>query len=150
MKTTMIAAVCLILLTTASARPPKQTPHAGPPANALEAKIRKAWEDFKTKNKDAFAAILTDDFTELEEDGNGFGDKKAILDQIDQFQINQYNLHDFKVKLVGADGALVNYLADYSGSYAGQPVDAKTAYGEVWVKRGNDWKLLYAQETKVK
>ena len=149
MKTTMIATICLILLATASARPPKQTPHAGPPAKTLEAKIRKAWDDYKTKNKDAFAAILTDDFTELEE-ANGFGDKKTILDEIDQFQINQYNLHDFKVKPVGADGALVNYLADYSGSYAGQPVDAKTAYGEIWVKRGNDWKLLYAQETKVK
>ena len=150
MKTTMIATVCLILLATASARPPKQTPQAGPPAKALEAKIRKAWEDYKAKNKDAFAAILADDFTEVEEEGNGFGDKKTILDEIDQFQINQYNLHDFKVKPVGADGALVNYLADYSGSYGGQPVDAKTAYGEVWVKRGNDWKLLYAQETKVK
>jgi hypothetical protein len=150
MRKTMIAAVCLILLTTASARPPKQTPQAGPPAKALEAKIRKAWEDFKTKNKDAFAAILADGFTEAEEDGTGFRDAKTEVAEIDQFDLDKYTLTDFKVRPIGSDGALVTYMAEYSGKAAGQPVSEKDALGEVWVRHGNDWKLLHVQETKVK
>jgi hypothetical protein len=41
-------------------------------------------------------------------------------------------------------------MADYSGKLAGQPLQAKCVYGEVWTKQGNEWKLLYVQETKVK
>lgn len=112
--------------------------------------MRKAWEDYKNKNKDGFATILANGFREVEEDGNGFGDKKAILEQMDQFELSQYTLKDFEVKPVGSRGALITYLADYSGKYAGGPLQAKTAYGEVWTRQGDEWKLLYVQETKVK
>ena len=150
MRATLISAVCVLLLASASAQSKKAESPAGPPAKALEAKIRKAWEDYKNKNKDGFAAILADGFREVEEDGNGFGDKKAILEGIDQFELSQYTLKDFDVKPVGSDGALVTYMAEYSGKYSGEPLQAKTAYGEVWTKHSNQWKLLYVQETKVK
>ena len=116
----------------------------------LEAKVRKAWEDFKEKRKDAFAAILTEDFTEAEEDGAGFRDAKAEVAEIDQFELKQYTLSNFKVRPIGSGGALVTYTAEYSGSAGGEPVGEKDVVGEVWVKRGNDWKLLHVQETKVK
>ncbi len=150
MRKTMIATVCLILLTTAAARPPKQASCARPPAKALEAKIRNAWEDFKTKDKEAFAAILAEDFTEAEEDGTGFRDAKTEVAEISQFDLDKYTLTDFKVRPIGSDGALVTYIAEYSGKVAGQPVSEKDALGEVWVRHGNDWKLLHVQETKVK
>ena len=150
MRKIMIAAVCLTLLAAASAHPSKHTPHAGPPAKILEAKVRKAWEDFKTKNKDAFAAILADGFTEAEEDGTGFRDAKTEVAEIDQFDLEKYTLTDFKVRPIGSDGALVTYMAEYSGKVAGQPVSEKDALGEVWVRHGDDWKLLHVQETKVK
>jgi hypothetical protein len=103
----------------------------------------------RTKIEDGFAAILADGFREVEEDSNGFGDKKAIPAHMDQFELSQYTLKDFDARPVGANTALVTYMADYNGKFAGEPLQAKTAYGEVWTKRGNEWKLLYVQETKV-
>jgi len=150
MRVMLTSVVCFLLVVGASAQSPKLESASGTPANALEAKVRKAWEDYKNKNKDGFAAILADGFREVEEDGNGFGDKKAILEQIDQFELSQYTLKDFVVKPLAANAALVNYMAEYSGKFAGEPLQAKTAYGEVWTKQGGEWKLLYVQETKVK
>ena len=148
MKSISIAMVCVVMLAAASAQSSKQ--HAAPPAKALEAKVRKAWEDYKNKNKDGFAAILADGFREVEEGGTGFADKKAVVDGIDQFDISQYTLKDFDVKAIGSNGALITYVAEYSGKYAGEPRHSKTAYGEVWTKHGNEWKAIYAQETNVK
>jgi hypothetical protein len=150
MREMLITTVCVLLLASASAQSKKPKPQTGPPAKRLEAKVRKAWEDYKNKNKDGFAAILADGFREVEEDSNGFADKKAILEEMDQFELSRYTLKDFDAGPVGANAALVTYTAAYSGKLAGQPLQAKCVYGEVWTKQGNEWKLLYVQETKVK
>src|SRR5207302_3660632 len=113
-------AVGMILVACASAQAPKHASHAGPPAKELEAKVREAWEDFKTKNKDAFAAILADGFTEAEEDGNGFRDAKAEVAEIDQFVLDKYTLTAIKVMLIGQDSELVIYMQDSSGTVKGQ------------------------------
>ena len=150
MRTMLIGAVCLLLVASAAAQSKKSEPAAGTPAKALEAKVRKAWEDFKNRNKDGFASILADGFREVEEESDGFADKKAILEQIDQFELIQYTLKNFDVKPVGSNAELVTYLAEYTGKYEGKSLQSKTIYGEVWTKRGSDWKLLYVQETNVK
>lgn len=153
MKTTRITVLCLAALSGAWAQQQKPVAPKQPSqttAAVLEAKVRKAWEDFKNKDKKSFAAILADGFREVEDDGEGFRDAKAEVAEIDGFEITQYSLKDFTVKSLGAEGALVNYVAEYSGSAAGQKVQERDIFGEVWVKRGNDWKLLYVQETKVK
>ena len=68
---------------------------------------------------------------------------------IDEFEITKYTLKDFKVTPLGANAALVNYLAHYEGKAGGQAINTNTAYGEVWVRSGT-WKALYVQETALK
>jgi hypothetical protein len=150
MRATLLAATCFVMLASASAQQPTQAKPASPAAKVLEAKVRKAWEDFKNKDKSSFAAVLADGFQEVEDDGGGFRDAKAEVAEIEEFNLSQYSLKDFKITPVGADGALVKYMAEYTATAAGQPVHQKAAYGEVWVRHGHDWKLLYVQETKVK
>ncbi|HVC48243.1 MAG TPA: nuclear transport factor 2 family protein [Terracidiphilus sp.] len=115
-----------------------------------ETRVRSAWAAFRNKDKKAFAAMLADGFSEVEEDGAGFGDKAAILAMIDHFELTAYTLTDFKVTTIAKGAALVTYNAQYEGKFEGQPMHAKTAYGEIWVKRDHTWKLLYVQETNVK
>lgn len=143
-----VTAAFLVLLAIASAQQPKRPATAKTSVGALEAKVRKAWEDFKNKDKNSFAVILADGFTEVEDDGAGPRDAKAEVAEIDEFNLDTYTLTGFNVKPLGADAALVTYIADYTVS--GQSAHEKAAYGEVWIRRGNDWKLLYVQETKVK
>jgi hypothetical protein len=41
-------------------------------------------------------------------------------------------------------------MADYEGKTGGETAKAKSVFGEVWTRTGNDWKALYMQETYVK
>jgi hypothetical protein len=151
MRMIQIAAAFLLLATAATAQD-VQHPAAKsvPSAPAIEAKIRKVWEDFKSKNKASLGAALADGFREMEEGGNGFGDKKAEVAMVDEFELSSYLLKDFAVKSLGPHSALVTYSAHYEGKSAGQMQKSDSIFGEVWVHEGNDWKVLYIQETAVK
>ena len=149
MKTTLIATACLFLLTIATAQqqPASKSTNGAP---SLEPNVRKLWADFKAKNKPALAAELADSFREMEEGGSGFGDKKAEIASVDEFDLQSYTLKDFTVKPLGAHTALVTYTAHYEGKSGGQMSKSDSIFGEVWVHEANDWKALYIQETTVK
>jgi hypothetical protein len=153
MKTTLlIAAVCLAILTATWAQEvkPAKTPPPKPLAGTLEAKERESWEQYRKRDKAGFAAGLAEGYRGVEDDGDGARDAKTAVAEIDGFQLSQYTLADFHVTWLSASAALVTYTAEYSGTAGGQPVHDKIAVGEVWVKRGGDWKELYSQDTKVK
>jgi hypothetical protein len=152
MRTLLTLASCAVVLVTALAQE-KTAPK--PPASSatekqLEGKIRQAWQDYKNRNKPAFAAILANDFGEVTNDADGIADKNAELSEMDHFSLARYELSGFKFRPVGNSGALMTYTAQYSGTYDNAPLEMKAIYGEVWIKDGNDWKLVWVQETKLK
>jgi hypothetical protein len=146
MKILGMAVACLLSLTsiaTAQEKAEKSTSTA----SILEAKVRKVWEDFKTKNKASLGAALADDFRLFEEGTSGFGDKKTDLATVDELELVSYTLKDFTVKSLGPRAALVTYVAHYESKSGGQIAKADSVFGEVWTHEGNDWKALYLQET---
>lgn len=149
MRKILIAAIGLLLLAPAMAQQ-KSSPAKTTVASTLEAKIRKVWEDFKNKDKSSLASTLADDFREVEEGASGFGDKKAELASVDEFEITTYTLKDFTVRPLGPNSALVTYLAHYEGKAGNEPVNTNSAFGEVWIRDSNTWKGLYVQETALK
>ncbi len=148
MKMTAVAVACLLSLASAVAAQAKQ-PAAKPTAPALEAKVRKVWEDFKNKNKESLGAALADAFRVVEEGTNGFGDKKADLATVDELELISYTLKDFTVKSLGTRSALVTYVAHYESKSGGQTAKADSVFGEIWIHEGNEWKALYVQETYI-
>jgi hypothetical protein len=126
-----------------SAKSGTATPH-------LEARERKLWEAFKNKDKAALSAMLDGEFRLFEEGLSAFGDKKTQVNAVDDFELLSYALSDFTIKSVGPDAALVTYIAQYEGKTGGEVSKAKSVFGEVWVRAGNEWKELYLQETYVK
>ena len=152
MKMIPTAAACLVLLASAATAQEIQRPavKSAPSSPSLEANVRKVWEDFKNKNKDSLEAELADGFREMEEGGSGFGDKKAEIAMVDEFELTSYILRDFTVKSLGANSALVTYVAHYEGKSGGQVAKSDSIFGEVWVHEGTSWKVLYIQETSVK
>jgi hypothetical protein len=151
-KMIVIAIAFFLWLTTAAMAQEVQHPavKSASSAPAVEAKVRKVWEDFKNKNKAGLGAALADDFREMEEGGSGFGDKRAEIAMVDDFELTSYVLRDFTVKSLGAQSALVTYSAHYEGKSGGQMAKSDSIFGEVWVREGSDWKALYIQETAVK
>jgi hypothetical protein len=146
-------AIAFLLFVTAAAMGQETQHPAGKPSSsmpAVEAKVRKVWEDFEDKNKAALGAALAEGFREMEEGGSGFGDKKAEVAMIDDFELTSYVLRDFAVKSLGPHSALVTYSAHYEGKSGGVVAKSDSIFGEVWVYEGGDWKVLYIQETAVK
>jgi len=150
MKRTLVAVAVLLLsfASTAAAQEKHQAAKSGTPQ--LEAQVRKLWEAFKNKDKATLSALLDDQFRQFEEGLSAFGDKKAEVNAVDEFELISYTLSDFTVKSVGPNAALVTYVAQYEGKTGGEVSKAKSVFGEVWVRTGNEWKDLYMQETYIK
>jgi len=152
MKLVHLAVAGLLVLATAATAQEIQKPVAktASVAPAIEAKVRKLWEDFKSKNKQGLGSVLAEEFREMEEGASGFGDKKAEVAMVDEFELTSFLLKDFTVKSLGPNSALVTYSAHYESKSGGQTQKADSIFGEVWVHQGNDWKALYIQETYLK
>jgi hypothetical protein len=156
MRKILTSVACLLLLGSSSAQqknaPAAKTKSAQAASlgAVLEPKVRKSWEDYKNRNKEAFAASLSNNFAEVTDGADGIFGKDTELSEMDHFNLAQYELKDFKARSIGSTGALVTYTAEYSGSYDNTPLKMKTVYGEVWVRSGSDWKQLWVQETKIK
>ena len=116
---------------------------------AAEARSRKLWEDFRTRNKAALSATLAEGFQGLEEGGDFF-DAKGYLSGLDGFELKSYVLSDYTVMPLGTGAVLINYHANYEGAAAGATTHGNAGFSEVWVRRGSNWKLQYLQETYVK
>lgn len=144
------ALIALLLSVAGAATAQEKSAKPNPVAPPLEAKERKLWEDFKNKNKAGLAALLDDEFRQFEEGLSAFGDKKAEVNAVDEFELTTYTLSDFTVKSLGPNAALVTYIAQYEGKSGGEASKAKSVFAEVWIRKGNEWKDLYMQETYVK
>lgn len=126
----------------------KTTHKVGTPP--VEARVRKLWEAFKNKDKTTLSSLLDDGFRMFEEGLTTFGDKKAEVNAVDEYDLLSYTLSDFTVNPTGPNTAVVTYIAQYEGKSGGEVLKAKSVFGEVWVHTGGDWKALYLQETYVK
>ena len=151
MKRALIAvAVLLVSVAGAATAQEKQAGKSNAGAPPLEAKERKLWEDFKNKDKAGLSALLDDGFRQFEEGQSTFGDKKTEVNAVDEFELVSYTLSDFTVKSLGPNAALVTYIAQYEGKSGSEASKAKSVFAEVWIRKGNEWKDLYMQETYVK
>jgi hypothetical protein len=150
MRRTCLAFVLVLNLTLSGLA--QQAPKEGLPglAVALEIKIRQAWQAWKDKKSDAFAAILTDEVIEVEADGKGPRGKQATLADLQSMNMQNFALSDFKFTPLGNTAALETYKAVVDFTAEGKQRRFTLAVAEVWVKRGNDWKLLHYQETEIK
>jgi len=152
MKMLFTAVAFLLLLAPAATAQEMQQAAAKPTpkAPALEAKVQKLWEAFKNKDKATLSALLDGGFRQFEEGLSTFGDKKTEVNAVDEFELVSYTLSDFTVKSLGPNAAVVTYVAQYEGKSGGEASKAKSVFGEVWIRAGNEWKALYMQETYVK
>ena len=140
----------LFLASAATAQEKQQAAKSGTVAPQIEAQVRKLWEAYKKKDKATLASLLDGGFRQFEEGLSAFGDKNTQVNAPDEFELTSYTLSDFTVKSIGPNAALVTYIAQYEGKSGGEVSKAKSAFGEVWIRDGNEWKAFYMQETYVK
>ena len=151
MKRSWVAVAFLLFsLTGAATAQQKQAAKPKSDATAIEANVRKLWEAFKNKDKATLSSLIDDGFRQFEEGLTTFADKKTEVNAPDEYDLLSYTLSDFKVKATGPNSAVVTYIAQYEGKSGGEVAKAKSVFGEVWIRVGTEWKVLYMQETYVK
>jgi ketosteroid isomerase-like protein len=140
-----ITAVLLALTAVSQDKTEKAAPKGE--ASQVEKLIRQAWQDFKDKKKDAYAAALADDFTAVEIDGKGPRDKKVAVKEADGVNVSNFSLTDMKVIPLGSAGAMATYKAKVTGTAGNNPLNQSLAVVEVWRNTGGQWKCVRYQET---
>ena len=116
-----------------AAAPPTTT--AGSDAAANEQMV---WDLFKSKNYDAFAALLASDFMEVEPDK--VYDKAGSVQGVSQFDASKAVLSDWKVVKLDDDASLVTYVAKI-------PLPGAPPMGErhstIWANRDGRWLAVF-------
>ncbi|HMG75565.1 MAG TPA: nuclear transport factor 2 family protein [Pyrinomonadaceae bacterium] len=93
------------------------------------------WDTFKTKNYDAFAAVLDPAFVELE--STGVYDKAGAVKSVEGFDATKFELSEWKSARLDNDAALVTYLV--------KPSDPKwdtERHTSIWANRNGKWVAL--------
>ena len=119
-------------------------------AELLEGKVRAAWAAFKKKDKDGYAAFLTDDFQAVEADGDGERPKPHILREVEHSMFTEYSLQLFQVQQLGPHYAFVTYECTMQFPKGSATRFRRIFIGELWTNRDGDWKMMRYQETVVR
>lgn len=148
----VVAALPVLALTqhAIASAAPAYNPREKSVAEIIQAKSEQSWKDWQNKDEKAYGSILAEGFVAVLPDGQGPHDKVATLPIMRGMTINSYSLSDFKVTPLGPTAELVRYNADANMTMGTQTGRVGLAVAEVWVKSGEDWKLLHYQETEIK
>lgn len=96
------------------------------------------WDLFKSKNYDAFAALLASDFIEVEPDK--VSDKAGSVVGVSQFDASKAVLSDWKAVRLDDDASLVTYVAKV-------PLPGAPPMGErhssIWANRDGRWLAVF-------
>jgi uncharacterized protein (TIGR02246 family) len=119
-------------------------------AELLEAKVKAAWAAFKKRDKDGYAAFLTDDFQAVEADGDGERPKPHILREVEHSMYTDYLLQLFQVQPLGPHYAFVTYESTMQFPKGSVTRFKRIFIGELWTNRDGEWKMMRYQETPVR
>jgi hypothetical protein len=134
----------------AQSAPPKTAAAQPKLADLLEAKVRAAWATFKNKDKDGYAAFLTDDFQAVESDGDGERSKMKTLREVEHSMYTDYLLQMFQVQPLGTHYAFVTYESSMQFPKTAALRFRRVFIGELWTNRDGEWKMMRYQETLVR
>ena len=129
----------------------KQAGAADSPLKILfESKIKQEWDALKNRDRQAYGDLLADDYEGVEVDGRGERNKLQSINEMADLNVSNYTLWGIKVTPLNSDAVLVIYEVTMQFPPRSQVRYSRVYVGELWVKRGGQWKELHYQETHVK
>jgi hypothetical protein len=130
--------------------------HAKPKAKmsanaATEQKLvdmeKSLWEAWKNHDSAPFQKLLSSDSVNVNPMGVT-GTEQAVKDiGGSDCKVNSYSVDDPKATWVDKDAVLLTYKANQDAVCGGQKVPETVWASSLWVKKGNEWKAAFHQET---
>jgi hypothetical protein len=108
-------------------------------------KEKLTWELSKKKDKLRLATLLTEDFTEITDEG--IFDKAGVLANLDGLSLTDYSATDFTIKTIAPNIVLLIYKVTVTGSFKGHAFKSDNYASSMWVKRDGGWQNVFFQET---
>jgi hypothetical protein len=108
---------------------------------------RLAWEMARKKDRDSLGKLLSEDYTEIIDDG--VFDKAHLLAYLKDVTLTRYSLTHVKVKRLAPDAVLLVYQVIEAGEYKGSGFQADNNVASLWMNRGGAWQNVLFQETPV-
>ncbi len=119
-----------------------------PPAAAQVRRLEEKWaEAYKERDLDVLSALLTEDFVITVEDGSTFSKAGYITHSADTtVHVEVAELSDLRVRVRGGGNITVVIGAYHErGQSKGKPYEYHDRFTDVWVRVGNNWRVLAAQ-----
>ena len=123
----------------ATTSPAAKPAEAGPDPIANEKLV---WDTFKSRNYDAFAAMLAPEFTDLTPEA--VYDKAGTVKGVAQMDASKFELSDWKSAKLNDDASLVTYVVKASA-----PMALEERHSTIWVNRDGKWMALLHVGTPV-
>lgn len=101
------------------------------------------------KDRNAIERNMADDFRQI--DGQGDVETKASFVEglvSPDLQIDPYTVEDFDVRLYG-DVAVLSGRTRMTGKYQGKPFTSHYRYIDIYVRRGETWKIVSVQISRI-
>jgi hypothetical protein len=127
-----------------------QSANDSPLKEMFDAKIKTEWEAIKNRDKTAYGELLADEYQGVEVDGRGERNKIQAMNELADGNLASYTLWGLKVTPLEPNAAFVVYEVTMQFPPRAQVRYTRVYIGELWVKRGAQWKELHYQETHVK
>ena len=114
-------------------------------AAAQVRKLEEKWTDaYKARDIDILSSLLTEDFVITVEDGNTYSKAGYITHSADQsVKVEIAELSDVRVRVRGGGNiAVVTGAYHEMGRSGAKPYEYHDRLTDVWVKVGNNWRVL--------
>ena len=86
-----------------------QVPGGADLSEFFQSKIKAEWEALKNKDKNAYGALLADDYEGVEVDGRGERTRIQSINEVIEGNVFNYTLWGFKLIPLGPDAAFLIY-----------------------------------------
>lgn len=147
---TVARAAAIALLVCGCAKPPLQRGDAPSEIVAELSAQADAWDKaIVRKDRAAIERNMAEDFRQIDGSGN-LENKTSFVEGLvsPDLQIDPYTVEDFDVRVYG-DVALLSGRTRMTGKYRGKPFTSHYRYIDIYVRRGDDWKIVSVQITPV-
>src|SRR5438876_4902414 len=105
-----------------------------------------AWEEYKSKQADAFKKLLSKDYCGAYAEGIKTLDTEVA--EMAKTDLRDYSFADIKVVFPHADVAVITYKVTQQATSAGQDISGTYNSGSVWMKKGGKWLGVFHTEAK--
>jgi hypothetical protein len=117
-----------------------------PEKEAIEAKVKAAWQAYKDKKPDEFKKLVDKDLRCVYADG--IKNRESEIADMQKWDIKSFSFSDFDSYSDEPDVIVATYKVAIEGTYDGKDISGNYNAGDVWKKEKGAWLAIFHAASK--